>query len=115
YEVEELSVGNFALMRDEIAEVVGENSEQSQAGNPVSGEDPEIASFTGMRLRGVGWRDRDTFRGPRLHETLLLRIVANVATLSPHLPSRQASLEADFTTVFGGNLSNFRVGLVRKT
>jgi len=34
-------------------------------------------------------------------QTLLRRIVANVATLSPHLPSGQASLEADFTTVLG--------------
>jgi hypothetical protein len=52
--VEERSVGNFVLMSDEIAEVVGENSEQSQTGNPISGQDPEVAPFMRMGFYGIG-------------------------------------------------------------
>jgi hypothetical protein len=38
----------MSLVRDEVANEVGKNSEQRQTGDPVSGEDPEIASFKRM-------------------------------------------------------------------
>lgn len=52
-----------ALVGNEIAEVIGKNAEQRQARNPVRSQDPEIASFVGMRL-GTGDRGRHTFGGP---------------------------------------------------
>ena len=89
------------LMRDEVREKVGQNSEQRQSGNAVCGQNPRSAAFMlpdgGSSSRGLlGIRRRDD-RGPIFHaKTSDGKIVAQVryASRPPRIVAKQEYLSA---------------------
>ena len=99
-------------MRDEVADEVGQNSEERQTRDPVSGEDPEIAAFKRMGLGTGGWRycRRSAFGGPRIHANLPVRSRPDEAAIFgfPHTcQTRTGSTEDGFYYGFGGKLVKF--------
>jgi hypothetical protein len=86
-------------MSDEVREKVGQNSEQRQPGNTVSGKNPRSAAFvladSGSCSRGLLGIQRRDNRGPTFHaKTSDGKIVAQVryASRLPRVMAKQEYL-----------------------